>query len=781
VDAEACANDPLVQLNGNFGGGAVGCQWSTTGTGFFSNTTDPHATYTLSASDIALGGAQITLTTITDGTCTPTSDLMAIATHGVPNINAGPDQIVCTAGAVQLFANTANAAGGTWVTSGTGTFLDPNALVTLYTPSSADSLSGSVTLTVTTTGTGVCNAASDNVTISFGGGLSASAGGDVVACSTDPNIALNGAVNGTATGVWTTSGTGSFSPSATTLDATYIPGPADFVLANIDLMLATTNNQGCPAGVDTLQVTYNVPPVVNAGQSVVLCNGIQDVQLNALVQHHTSMQWFTTGTGTFAPGNDVPDAVYTPSVNDSIVGGVYLILTAYGVSPCGTTTDSLFIDIGPTRIANADADQFLCATGQAFQLAGSITGVNGGAWSTNGTGTFVPNAQTLNATYIPSSTDLVFPQLQFLLTTTGNQGCPADVDTMTVSLETPASANAGPDVNTCDGMQQVQLSGTFAGATGVQWTTSGTGSFIPNAGVANAIYQPSATDSLMQQAVLVLSTTGAQYCPAAADTMLLLFTNPLTPEFTVSTACEGAATVFTDQSTSSNGTIIAWSWAFSTGVTASGQQVSTTFPSDGQYYASLAVVGQNGCMATVSHAVNVLDAPVAGFTVSGDSLEGQEMSFTDLSTGGTVTWHYDFGDGLGGSLEQNPTYVYPNAGQFIVIQTVTNAAGCSDSDSLLLPITAHDVLPPKLPNAFTPNGDGANDVFYVRGGPFVEIDLKIYNGWGELIFRTTDPNFGWDGTYNGTPEINGVYTYTVKAKTVDGVEHERPGKVTLIR
>jgi hypothetical protein len=69
----------------------------------------------------------------------------------------------------------------------------------------------------------------------------------------------------------------------------------------------------------------------------------------------------------------------------------------------------------------------------------------------------------------------------------------------------------------------------------------------------------------------------------------------------------------------------------------------------------------------------------------------------------------------------------------------------------------------------------------VRGGPFRTMDLTIYNGWGEVIFHSTDPLFGWDGTHNGTPEINGVYTYTVKATTVDDVEHDRPGKVNLIR
>ena len=100
---------------------------------------------------------------------------------------------------------------------------------------------------------------------------------------------------------------------------------------------------------------------------------------------------------------------------------------------------------------------------------------------------------------------------------------------------------------------------------------------------------------------------------------------------------------------------------------------------------------------------------------------------------------------------------------------------------MLIAITENKIVPPKLPDAFSPNGDGMNDIFYVRGGPFETMELKIFNGWGEMVFETTDPEFGWDGTHNGKPEINGVYVYTVVATSVEGQDFDRSGKVTLIR
>ena len=283
----------------------------------------------------------------------------------------------------------------------------------------------------------------------------------------------------------------------------------------------------------------------------------------------------------------------------------------------------------------------------------------------------------------------------------------------------------------------------------------------------------------MQQVMLVLTTTGNQACPAAADTAMLSFVNPLSPAFSASNLCAGSEAVFTDASTSGNSSIIGWNWTFPGGVTASGPQVGFTFPTAGQYAVTLTLYADNGCTASLTQVFDVLAAPSAGFTIEGEPFTGEEFIVTDNSFGATGWW-YDFGDGQG-SLDAEPTHVFTEAGQYIVVQTVSNAAGCTDSDSVLVSIETKDILPPRLPNAFSPNGDGVNDVFYVRGGPFETIDLKVYNGWGELIFETTDPEFGWDGTRDGTPAINGVYVYTVQATSTDGREHDRTGKITLIR
>jgi len=778
-DQVVCANSPLVQLNANFSGGAQGVQWSSNGSGFFSNTTAANASYTLSAADVANGGVQLTVTTITNGSCAAVSDVMTVGVQAIPQINAGADIVACTAEAVQLIANAVNAPSGTWTTSGTGSFLNADALTTLYTPSAADSTAGSITLTVTTTGVDPCSAVSDQLVITFGGGLAAEAGADMIACSTDPNVALSGAVAGTTTGIWSTTGTGSFMPAATALNATYIPGPADFVIGDVSLILSTTDNQGCAAGRDTVVVSYHVPPTIDAGASVLLCDGLEDVQLNGAAQNAGGVQWFTTGTGSFSPAADVANAVYTPTANDSIVGGVYLILTGFGTGTCGNTSDSLFVDIGPTRIANAGVDQTICADGGPIQLNGAITGVTGGVWSTTGTGTFLPDNTTLGAAYAPSATDLVFGELEFILTTTGNLGCPADTDTMTVALQQVPTVDAGQDLNVCDASEAVQLGASSTGAAGVTWSSNGSGVFLPSNTDLNASYQPGATDEQLGTVRMILTTTGNGVCAAASDTLFLSFTNPLQPAFGVTNACAGSQTVFMDASTTSGSPIIGWNWSFENGGSGTGPEVSTTFDAPGQYTATLTVFAQNGCSATSTRVIEVLGSPVAGFTLAGELLTDSPIAIADTSTGAT-NWQYDFGDGQG-AIVSEPTHQYSGPGQYIIVQTVTNANGCLDRDSLLITIEVKDILPPKLPNAFSPNGDGVNDQFFVRGGPFETMELRIYNGWGELVFETTDPTAGWDGTHKGKPEINGVYVYSVVATTTEGETHDRSGKVTLTR
>ena len=108
---------------------------------------------------------------------------------------------------------------------------------------------------------------------------------------------------------------------------------------------------------------------------------------------------------------------------------------------------------------------------------------------------------------------------------------------------------------------------------------------------------------------------------------------------------------------------------------------------------------------------------------------------------------------------------------------MTDLNGCEDTVSMPLQIA----LLPMLPPGFTPNGDGENDVFRIRGGPFLSVDFRIDNNWGEQIFQTNELDRGWDGTYLGDVVQAGVYTWTFKVRIIGGDIITGTGDVTLIR
>jgi gliding motility-associated-like protein len=88
-----------------------------------------------------------------------------------------------------------------------------------------------------------------------------------------------------------------------------------------------------------------------------------------------------------------------------------------------------------------------------------------------------------------------------------------------------------------------------------------------------------------------------------------------------------------------------------------------------------------------------------------------------------------------------------------------------------------------IPNTFTPNGKGPNDVFFAYGEGITSFRMRIFNRWGELLFETTDMNVGWDGRYKGEVVQNDTYVYTILYTSTCGSTEERykTGHVNVIR
>jgi gliding motility-associated-like protein len=86
-----------------------------------------------------------------------------------------------------------------------------------------------------------------------------------------------------------------------------------------------------------------------------------------------------------------------------------------------------------------------------------------------------------------------------------------------------------------------------------------------------------------------------------------------------------------------------------------------------------------------------------------------------------------------------------------------------------------------VPTGFSPNGDGSNDVLYVRGGGIEVMNLRIFNRWGEKVFESNGLEYGWDGTFKGKPQEMDAYAYVLTATFIDGSSAIKKGNITLLR
>jgi gliding motility-associated-like protein len=532
-DISICTDATSVNLNGSVVN-ATGGTWTTSGTGTFSNATALNAVYTPSNADKIGGTVTLTLTSTGMGTCNAVSDKMFITFTPAPTVNAGPDLTICSdASSVTVTGTVTVASGGTWTTSGSGSFANANAISTTYTPSAADTTAGTVTLTLTTTGNGTCSPYQDPMILTITHKPVVSAGANSTICADSSFVSLAGSVTNAVGGQWSTSGTGTFFPSITNLNANYVPSSADKTSGSVTLTLTSTGNGKCNAVHADRVITITTSPTSNAGADQSVCASVNTINVTGTVSVATGGIWTTSGTGTFASNTSLT-TTYTPSANDKASGSVILTLTTTGNGNCKSASDQLTITLNPVPVTNAGPDKTICADLSSLVLNGSVQFASGGVWKTSGTGVF-SDTSALNATYFPSAADKSTGNVTLTLTSKGNGTCSAIADNLTLLITPAPTVNTGSDQTICE-TGSANITATFTVASGGTWTSSGSGTFSPNPNTANATYFPSAADKTDGTVTLTFTTTGNGTCNAVSDDLILT----LTPKATVNAGADAA-------------------------------------------------------------------------------------------------------------------------------------------------------------------------------------------------------------------------------------------------
>ncbi|HTB07112.1 MAG TPA: PKD domain-containing protein, partial [Bacteroidia bacterium] len=786
VDQFVCKNNPDVTLNGYVGGGSTTGAWTSLGSGTFTpNASTLNATYIPSTADTTAGGVTLILTSTNNGMCLASADTMVITFTAPPVVNAGPDESACANNSVPLNGVITGGSGtGIWTTpNGTGIFSPNNTTLTgSYTPSNNDTVAKNIILVLTSTNNGTCNAASDTMIITVSPGPIVNAGPDQTVCANNDVVTLSGSITNAGGGIWSTLGSGTFSPNNTTLNATYIPSSADTAAKTVTIVLTSTGNGLCTSATDTMVITISPAPRVNAGSDIFVCEGNTTASLNGSVSGGSSTGiWTTLGSGTFTPNDSALNPTYNLSTADTTAKTVTLILTSTHNGSCVSSSDTVVIKVTPIASVNAGTDTTVCANAGAIPLHGDVTGGSGtGVWSTLGSGTFNPNDSVLGASYTPSSADTSAHNVILVLNATGS--CNPASDTVIITFTPAPNGNPGADQTICAG-SNVILNGTVSLATGGKWSATGNGTFTPNDSTLSVTYVPGINDITAGGVNIILTTTGNGGCSASTDTMHVTIQSKPVANFISSKACLNGTVSFRDTSTVTTGSIVSWSWNLGN-TTSTVQDPTDTYTSTGTQAVTLIVSTSAGCSDTITKNIYVNPLPVAMFTYK--TFCPDSVNFMDASTiiGETITaWSWKFGDSAKSNL-QDPSHTYPTSATYTVTLIAISDSGCSASymDTVTVNTCNGTVsTAPGVPTAFTPNGDGTNDVLYVRGGPFSQFDFRIFNEWGTQIFQSESQSEGWDGTIRGTKQPAGTFTWTLVGTTVDGKAIKMTGNVTILR
>ena len=527
--------------------------------------------------------------------------------------------------------------------------------------------------------------------------------------------------------------------------------------------------QGVCASADTFNVTVVGQIIVDVVDApVVVCNNGSNIDLVSLLEPLTSS---TNGPWQVSPST--PGLILgSDFVVTSATPGDYTVKYAlYGGTATCADSDSVVISVLPVLDPSIQAGPSgnTCISDLTYQFTN--TGDPGGTWTISGSGVIDGTTGSVNL----SSSGVG----SFTVTYTFGGTCSVS-DQTTIDIKGPGDPTIQPDGPFCEnlGLQQLLATGTQGGT----WSGVGvdplTGSFNP-------------TSSGPGTHTITYDLSGA--CPISGTTDIVVEAVPVMDVLVDNaTGCEPLTVTFLDNSTSKSSTSV---WSFSDGSSSAlTDSVTMTFVNSGCYNVFLKNEFINGCVdsISVSNIVCVNPVPTANFDWGPKNTTVLEpfIDFDDKSIDATSwTWNFDRGTSPIASTAQNPfvKFLSPDSGVYNVCLIAANGI-CADT--ICKDVTILDNFSVYVPNAFTPDGDGLNDVFFPNGKNHDNIEgagkyeFMIFNRWGELIWESTKPYQPWDGTKQTSSNDvqEDVYVWKLNVwDNVGGVLKTYYGHVSVLR
>jgi len=207
------------------------------------------------------------------------------------------------------------------------------------------------------------------------------------------------------------------------------------------------------------------------------------------------------------------------------------------------------------------------------------------------------------------------------------------------------------------------------------------------------------------------------------------------------------------------------------------------FYQPGRYVVRGSFIDENTCANTTTFVIVADETPKADFLFHPEQpVETvDEVQFKNNSVGNNIVkYSWSFVNNAGFKSErENTEYYFREAGNYPVSFVVKNIWGCSDT--IVKQVIVDEDFIIYVPNAFTPNEDGNNEIFQPKGRGIVDYELMIHDRWGERVFQTKNFDEGWDGSFRGKPCKSEVYQWKILARDKSGKIRDLWGHVTLYR
>lgn len=727
---------------------------------------DPALTYTWTPEDNLsdAGVAQPTVTaesttdapevltytlTVNDGACSATDEVV-VTLQPLPQAEAGEEGFVCFEGTLQLQAS----GGDTYLWEDNGSFTAGG----LDTPDPIVEPATSDWYVVAVSDVNGCTA-EDSVFVNVGTPLAVVEDAPASVCFE------------TCDGVISLTTSGSFAPYI------YDWGPAfadtsmieDLCAGTYDYVI--TDSIGCTL---TGSITLNELPAYFL-DDVILTQPTCFGQENGIIDAESA----SADTFTLEATNETN----TLGIFNNLGAGDYLI-TATDAFGCTADTTVTLTSVSAAITLDVSIDEQIYCVGDPVTFEATAGGGDGNfAYTWYGD---VPPAAQLS-TDNPYNFTMADSLTAYVVALDGN-GCASDTLTSTAFLNDPITVSVGPEdsYEICEG-ECLDFTSETGGGTGqleLDWVLDQTGDTLSTGANLSTCPPP-----LNQVQYILFASDGCT--PTASDTIdVFIYEVPnVTISMSDSTGCFPVTVTLINETDESFFGLCEWDMGDGT-ILPSCADVTYTYAIPGEYTPTLTVTSEFGCVGTAETpaTIEVYDYPEADFNWTPQPVTTieNEVDFVNLSSPDAVEFAWDFG-GLGTSIEENPSTTVPpvDLSSFEICLEVENVFGCADTTCYFLDVGSETLI--YVPNVFTPDNDGLNEVFVpVIGGGIdpTEYRFRIWNRWGDIVFDSTIVGEGWNGSY-GRGEYyvqNDVYVWEVQYKDLDSGESEvLTGHVTILR